>query len=35
MIVLKITNASDVMAGKIGKFLESLTPARRLRSDHH
>jgi len=26
MIVLKITNASDVMAGKIGKFLESLTP---------
>ncbi|APD47418.1 hypothetical protein KQ302_04935 [Synechococcus sp. CS-602] len=26
MIVLKITNASDVVAGKIGKFLESLTP---------
>ena len=26
MIVLKITNASEVVAGKIGKFLESLTP---------
>jgi hypothetical protein len=26
MIVLKITNASEFVAGKIGKFLESLTP---------
>jgi hypothetical protein len=26
MIVLKISNASDVMASKLGKFLESLTP---------
>ena len=26
MIVLKITNASEVMASKVGKFLESLTP---------
>jgi len=26
MIVLKISNASDVMASKVGKFLESLTP---------
>jgi hypothetical protein len=26
MIVLKITNASDVVAANIGKFLESLTP---------
>ncbi len=26
MIVLKITNASQVMAAKMGKFLESLTP---------
>jgi hypothetical protein len=26
MIVLKITNASEVMASKLGKFLESLTP---------
>jgi hypothetical protein len=26
MIVLKITNASEVMATKMGKFLESLTP---------
>ena len=26
MIVLKITNASAVMATKVGKFLESLTP---------
>jgi len=25
MIVLKISNASEVVAGKIGKFLESLT----------
>ena len=25
MIVLKITNASEVMASKLGKFLESLT----------
>jgi hypothetical protein len=26
MIVLKITNASEVMASNIGKFLERLTP---------
>ena len=26
MIVLKISNASEVMASKMGKFLESLTP---------
>lgn len=26
MIILKITNASDVVAAKLGKFLESLTP---------
>jgi hypothetical protein len=26
MIVLKITNSSEVMAAKVGKFLESLTP---------
>jgi len=26
MIVLKISNASDVMASKVGKFLESVTP---------
>jgi len=26
MIVLNITNASEVMATKMGKFLESLTP---------
>jgi hypothetical protein len=26
VIVLQITNASDVMASKVGKFLESLTP---------
>ena len=26
MIVLKISNASEVMASKLGKFLESLTP---------
>lgn len=26
MIVLKITNASEFMATKVGKFLESLTP---------
>jgi hypothetical protein len=26
MIVLKITNSSEVIASKIGKFLESLTP---------
>ncbi|MCP9890352.1 hypothetical protein KBY57_04675 [Cyanobium sp. Aljojuca 7D2] len=26
MIVLKITNASEVMASKLGKFLENLTP---------
>jgi hypothetical protein len=26
MIVIKITNASEVLADKIGKFLESLTP---------
>ncbi len=26
MIVLQITNASEVMASKMGKFLESLTP---------
>ena len=26
MIVLKIANASEVMASKVGKFLESLTP---------
>jgi hypothetical protein len=26
MIVLKITNASEVVAAKVGKFLESLTP---------
>jgi hypothetical protein len=26
MIVIKITNASDVLASKVGKFLESLTP---------
>lgn len=28
MILLKITNASEVMASKLGKFLESLTPDR-------
>ena len=27
MIVLKISNASEWMASKLGKFLESLTPA--------
>ncbi|MDA0717835.1 MAG: hypothetical protein O2839_06390 [Cyanobacteria bacterium] len=26
MIVLKISNASEVMASKLGKFLESFTP---------
>ncbi|CAK6695838.1 hypothetical protein OGCDGJMD_01917 [Cyanobium usitatum str. Tous] len=26
MIILKISNASEVMASKLGKFLESLTP---------
>lgn len=26
MIVLKISNASEIMAAKVGKFLESLTP---------
>jgi hypothetical protein len=26
MIVIKITNSSEVVAKKIGKFLESLTP---------
>ncbi|MCT0223611.1 hypothetical protein [Synechococcus sp. CS-1328] len=26
MIVLKITNASEVVASKVGKFLERLTP---------
>ena len=26
MIVLKISNASEVMASRLGKFLESLTP---------
>jgi hypothetical protein len=26
MIVLKINNASEVVAAKVGKFLESLTP---------
>ena len=26
MIVLKIDNASEVIASKVGKFLESLTP---------
>lgn len=26
MIVLKITNASEVVASKVGRFLESLTP---------
>jgi hypothetical protein len=26
MIVLKITNSSEFLASKIGKFLESLTP---------
>ncbi|MEI8251004.1 MAG: hypothetical protein WCF98_07515 [Synechococcus sp. ELA057] len=26
MIVLKITNASEVVASKVGKLLESLTP---------
>jgi hypothetical protein len=26
MIVLKITNSSEVLASKVGKFLESLTP---------
>jgi hypothetical protein len=26
MIVLKISNASEVIASKMGKFLESLTP---------
>jgi hypothetical protein len=26
MIVLKITNSSEVVASKIGKLLESLTP---------
>jgi hypothetical protein len=28
MILLKITNASEVMASRLGKFLESLTPDR-------
>ena len=27
MIVLKISNASELIASKLGKFLESLTPA--------
>jgi hypothetical protein len=26
MIVIKITNASEVVASKVGKFLEALTP---------
>ena len=26
MIVLKITNSSEVLASKVGKFLEALTP---------
>ena len=26
MIVLKITNASEVVASKVGKFIERLTP---------
>jgi len=26
MIVLKITNSSELLAAKVGKFLESLTP---------
>jgi hypothetical protein len=26
MIVLKISNASEVVASKVGKFIESLTP---------
>ncbi len=26
MIILKISNASEVIASKLGKFLESLTP---------
>lgn len=26
MLVLKITNASEVVASKLGKFLEALTP---------
>ncbi len=26
MIVIKISNASDVVASKLGRFLESLTP---------
>ncbi|MFY8149982.1 MAG: hypothetical protein ACOVNL_12305 [Prochlorococcaceae cyanobacterium] len=26
MIVLKISNASEIIASKLGKFLESLTP---------
>ena len=26
MIVIKITNASEILASKVGKFLESLTP---------
>ena len=26
MIILKITNASEVVASRLGKFLESLTP---------
>ena len=26
MLVLKITNASEILASKVGKFLESLTP---------
>ena len=26
MIVLKISNASDVVASKVGRFLERLTP---------
>jgi hypothetical protein len=26
MIVLKITNSSEILASKVGKFLESLTP---------
>ena len=28
MIVIKISNASDVVASKLGRFLESLTPDR-------
>jgi hypothetical protein len=27
MILLKISNSSEVVASKVGKFLESLTPA--------